>query len=57
MAGFPMGSQHGDLDCYQNLITSFFYHTGPFDKNSSQSIHNFLSNAANKQTEKQTNAT
>ena len=32
-----------------------FYHPGPLHKISSQSVHNFLSNIANKQTERQTN--
>ena len=57
---FWLGSQHGDTDHHQNLITCSFYHPGPLHKISSQSVHNALSNVANKKdikTDKQTNAT
>ena len=63
MAGFQ--SQHGDLDCHQNLITCSIYHTGPLHKISLQSVCIILSNAVNRQTDrlndrhtnKQTNTT
>ena len=48
-----LGSQHGDPDRYQNLITCSFYHPGPLHKISAQCIDNFLSNVANRQTDKQ----
>ena len=37
-------------DHHQNLISSFFYYSGPLHKISSQSVHNFLSNVAHRQT-------
>ena len=44
-----------DLDRYQNLLTCFFYHPGPLYKISSQSVHDCLSNVANRQSDKLTN--
>ena len=44
-----------NLDHHQNLITCSFYH--PRHKLSSQSVHNFLNNVANKQTDRQINPT
>ena len=41
-------------DHHQNLISSYLYYSGPVDKISSQSVHNFLSNVAHRQTDKQT---
>ena len=38
---------------HQNLITCSKYHPGPLDKISSQSIHKFLRNVGNKQTDRQ----
>ena len=46
-----------DLDHHQNLISSSLYYPGPFHKLSSQSIHNILSNAVHKQTDRQINTT
>ena len=50
-----LGSQHGDQDHCQNLITCFFYHPEPLHKISSQLVHSFLNNVVNRQTNKQTN--
>ena len=47
---FLLDSQHGDLDCYQNLITCSFYHPGLLHKISVQPVHKLLSNVANRQT-------
>ena len=44
-------------DHHQNLISSSLYYPGPLHKISSQSIHNFLGNVVDRQTNKQTNAT
>ena len=44
-------------DYHQNLISSSLYYPGPLRKISSQSVHNFLSNVAHRQTKRQTNAT
>ena len=41
-----------DLRRHQNLITCFYYHHEPLNKISSESIYNFLSNVATKQTDK-----
>ena len=50
------GSPERDPDCHQKFNRCSFYHNRPLHKkNSSQSIHNFLSNVANKQTDKQAN--
>ena len=57
MAGFPLDSQPGDPELHQILITCFFYHPGRLSKMSSQSVYNFLSNVANRQTDRQTNTT
>ena len=46
---------YSNLDRNQSLITYSFYHSGPLHKLLSQSVHNILSNVANKQTERQTN--
>ena len=54
---FRLGSQHGDLDRYQNSITCSFYHLGLLHKALSQSVHNFLSNFANRKTERQAKQT
>ena len=43
-----LGNQHGDPDCYQNLIICSLYHPGPLHKISLPSIYNFLSNLVNK---------
>ena len=37
---------------HQNLISSSLYYPGPLHNISSQSVHNFLSNVAHRQTEK-----
>ena len=52
---FWSGSQHGDLDHHQNLITCSFYHPGPPHEISSQSVYNFLSNVAYRQANRKTN--
>ena len=52
----PFYKASGYLDCYQNLIACSFRHPRRFRKISLQFIHNILSNVANKQTDKQTNA-
>ena len=44
-------------DHHQNLISSSLYYSGPVHKISSQSVHNFLSNVVQRQTNRQTNAT
>ena len=44
----------GDPDHSQNLIICFLSQSGHFLKNSSKSVHNFLSNVANRETNKQT---
>ena len=44
-------------DHHQNLISSYLYYSGPVHKISSQSVHNFLSNVAHRQTNRQTNTT
>ena len=44
-------------DHHQNLISSSLYYPEPLHKISSQSVHNLLSNAVHKQTNRQTNAT
>ena len=41
-------------DHHQNLISSSLYYPGPLHKIASKSVHNFLSNVAHKQTNKQT---
>ena len=41
-------------DHHQNLIGASLYYSGPVNKISSQSVHNFLSNVVHKQTNKQT---
>ena len=41
-------------DHHQNLISSSLYYSGPFDKISSQSVHNVLSNFVHRQTNRQT---
>ena len=41
-------------DHHQNLISSSLYYSGPVHKISSQSVHNFLSNVAHRQTNRQT---
>ena len=46
-----------DPDRDPNLITCSFYHPEPLHKISSQSVHKFLSNVANRQTDKQTKQT
>ena len=38
-----------------NSISSLLYYSEPLHKISSKSVHNFLSNVVNKQTDKQTN--
>ena len=40
-----------DPDLHQNLISSSLYHPTPLHKISLQSVYNFLSNAAYKQTD------
>ena len=42
-------------DHHQNLISSSLYYPGSLHKISSQSVHNFLSNVVNRQTDKQIN--
>ena len=39
---------------HQNLISSYLYYSGPVQKISSQSVHNFLSNVVHRQTNRQT---
>ena len=51
---FQLGSQPGDLDRHQNLFT-FLSPSKHLNKISLQSVYNFLSNVANRQTETQTN--
>ena len=46
-----------DPDCHQNLISSSLYDPKRLPKISLQSVHDFLSNVAHRQTGKQTNAT
>ena len=53
MSAFPIGQSAVRL--LLNLITCFFYQSGPLHKISSQSILNILSNVANRQTNKQRN--
>ena len=53
MAGFPTEQSHGDPDQQQNFITCFFYHPRPLHGILLQSICNFLSNVANRQTDRQ----
>ena len=42
-------------DHHQNLISSSLYYSGTVHKISSQSVHNFLSNVVQRQTDRQTN--
>ena len=42
-------------DHHQNLISSSLYYSGPVHKISSQSVHNFLTNVVQRQTDRQTN--
>ena len=44
-----------DPDHHHNLISSSVYHLEPLHKISLQSAHNFLSNVAHKQTDRQAN--
>ena len=37
-------------DCYQNLLACYLYHPQSFLKISLKSVHKFLSNPANRQT-------
>ena len=50
LGNFPRGV----TDCYKNLMACYLYHPQSFLKISLKSVHNFLSNPANRQT-KQTN--
>ena len=47
-------SIYEDPDCHQNSIICSSYHHRPLHKISSRSVHNFMSNVANRQTSKQT---
>ena len=52
----PLPRLDRDPNHYQNLITCFFCHPGPLHKISLQSIHNIMSNVANRRkTGRQTN--
>ena len=60
----PLGERKSPprLDCDPDrhqilLLTCSFYHPGPLHEISSQAVHNFLSNIADIQTDRQTNAT
>ena len=50
-----MDSQHGDPDYNQNLMTYYDYHLGLLHKIPLQSVQKFLSNDANRETDRHIN--